>query len=76
LRASIATFMQGLFAQGALQGATPRDAYLVQCDATTTTQADIDAGVVNIEVGFAPLRPAEFIVLTIRQLAQNPDPDP
>ena len=57
LRASIATFMQGLFAQGALQGATPRDAYLVQCDATTTTQADIDAGVVNIEVGFAPAQP-------------------
>ncbi|MGB8399182.1 hypothetical protein [Bradyrhizobium sp.] len=35
----------------------------------TATQADIDNGIVNIMVGFAPLRPAEFVVLTIRQIA-------
>jgi phage tail sheath protein FI len=52
-----------LFQQGAFQGATPEDAFFVKCDATTTTQADIDRGTVNLLVGFAPLRPAEFVVL-------------
>ena len=69
LRASIETFMLGLFKDGAFQGATPSDAFFVKCDATTTTQADIDRGVVNIVVGFAPLKPAEFVIITIAQLA-------
>ena len=50
-------------------GTTPRDAYLVRCDKTTTTQSDIDKGVVNILVGFAPLKPAEFVVIQIQQMA-------
>jgi phage tail sheath protein FI len=50
-------------------GSGPPDAYFVKCDRDTTTQADINRGVVNIVVGFAPLRPAEFVVLTIRQIA-------
>ena len=54
---------------GVFQGATPREAYLVKCDRTTTTQLDIDRGVVNILVGFAPLKPAEFVVIRIQQLA-------
>jgi phage tail sheath protein FI len=69
LRLSTDAFMQDLFRQGAFQGATPAQAYFVKCDATTTTQADIGQGVVNILVGFAPLRPAEFVVLTIQQIA-------
>ena len=69
LRASIETFMLGLFKDGAFQGATPSDAFFVKCDATTTTQADIDRGVVDIVVGFAPLKPAEFVIITIAQLA-------
>jgi phage tail sheath protein FI len=69
LRLSVGAFMQSLFMQGAVAGPTPAAAYFVRCDATTTTQADIDRGVVNITVGFAPLRPAEFIILTIRQSA-------
>ena len=40
------------------------------CDASTTTQADIDAGVVNIAIGFSPLKPAEFVVITLRQIVQ------
>jgi uncharacterized protein len=58
-----------LFRQGAFQGATPRDAFFVKCDRTTMTQADIDNGVVNIVIGFAPLKPAEFVVINIRQIA-------
>lgn len=69
LRLNITTFMQGLFRQGAFQGTTPAQAYLVKCDSTTTTQADIDRGVVNVLVGFAPLKPAEFVFIQLQQLA-------
>jgi phage tail sheath protein FI len=69
IRLSVGTFMNNLFRQGAFQGATPNEAYLVKCDATTTTQADIDLGIVNIFVGFAPLKPAEFVIIQIQQLA-------
>jgi hypothetical protein len=61
--------MQGLFRQGAFQGSSPRDAYFVKCDKETTTQNDINLGVVNIVVGFAPLKPAEFVVIKIQQIA-------
>jgi uncharacterized protein len=71
LRLSVGNFMHGLFKQGAFQGNTPKDAYFVKCDRDTTTQDDIDRGVVNIMVGFAPLKPAEFIVVTIAQLARR-----
>jgi phage tail sheath protein FI len=66
---SINAFMLGLFKQGAFAGSTPSLAFSVQCDGQTTTQADIDAGIVNIVVGFAPLEPAEFVIITIAQLA-------
>ena len=69
IRLAAGSFMQGLFRQGAFQGATPRVAYFVQCDATTTTPADQAAGIVNVLVGFAPLRPAEFVIVSLRLLA-------
>jgi phage tail sheath protein FI len=69
IRNSIESFMLSLFHQGAFQGDTPSKAFLVLCDATTTTQQDIDTGVVNIVVGFAPLKPAEFVIIKIAQLA-------
>lgn len=69
IRLNIGAFMHGLFRQGAFQGTTQRDAYLVKCDRETTTQDDINRGVVNILVGFAPLKPAEFVVIRIQQLA-------
>jgi phage tail sheath protein FI len=68
IRLNVGGFMQTLFRKGAFQGRTPNEAYLVRCDRTTTTQTDIDNGVVNILVGFAPLRPAEFVVIQIQQL--------
>ena len=69
IRLNVGSFMHGLFRQGAFQGKTPREAYLVKCDAETTTQADRDRGIVNIYVGFAPLKPAEFVVIRLQQLA-------
>ena len=69
IRLNVNAFMQTLFRQGAFQGGTPREAYFVKCDKETTTQADIDRGVVNIVVGFAPLKPAEFVVIRIQQMA-------
>jgi uncharacterized protein len=69
IRLNIGAFMQNLFRQGAFQGTSPREAYFVKCDKETTTQADRNLGIVNIEVGFAPLKPAEFVVITIQQIA-------
>ncbi|WCM54371.1 phage tail sheath subtilisin-like domain-containing protein [Pseudomonas sp. WJP1] len=69
IRLNLGAFMNNLFRQGAFQGKTPREAYLVKCDRETTTQDDINRGVVNILVAFAPLKPAEFVVITIAQLA-------
>jgi phage tail sheath protein FI len=69
IRLNVGAFMQTLFRQGAFQGTTPREAYFVKCDKETTTQNDIDRGIVNILVGFAPLKPAEFVVLKIQQIA-------
>jgi len=69
IRLNIGAFMHNLFRQGAFQGASPREAYLVKCDRETTTQNDINLGIVNIVVGFAPLKPAEFVILKIQQLA-------
>jgi phage tail sheath protein FI len=68
IRLNLGAFMHTLFAQGAFQGKTPRDAYFVKCDKETTTQNDIDLGRVNIVVGFAPLKPAEFVILQIQQI--------
>jgi phage tail sheath protein FI len=69
IRLSIGAFMHNLFVQGAFQGQTPKDAYFVKCDSETTTQNDINLGIVNIVVGFAPLKPAEFVIIKIQQMA-------
>ena len=66
---NVGDFMHNLFRQGAFQGSTPQEAYLVKCDKETTTQQDINLGIVNILVGFASLKPAEFVVIRIAQLA-------
>jgi phage tail sheath protein FI len=69
IRLNVGAFMHTQFRQGAFQGATPREAYFVKCDASTTTQNDRNLGIVNIVVGFAPLKPAEFVVLYLQQIA-------
>ena len=69
IRLNVGAFMNSLFRKGAFQGASPREAYLVKCDKETNPQNDINQGIVNIVVGFAPLKPAEFVILKIQQLA-------
>ena len=69
LRTQLSTMLNGLWKQGALFGASADQAYFVNCDASTTTQADIDAGKVNVQIGFAPVKPAEFVVVTLQQIA-------
>jgi phage tail sheath protein FI len=69
IRLNLGAFMQSLFRQGAFQGKSAREAYFVKCDSETTTQTDINNGIVNIVVGFAPLKPAEFVIIQIQQIA-------
>ena len=69
IRLNLGAFMHNLFRQGAFQGTAPRDAYFVKCDKETTTQNDINLGIVNIVVGFAPLKPAEFVIIKLQQMA-------
>jgi phage tail sheath protein FI len=69
IRLNVGAFMQDLFRKGAFQGASARDAYFVKCDSETTTQNDINSGIVNIVVGFAPLKPAEFVIISLQQIA-------
>ncbi|HEX3250337.1 MAG TPA: phage tail sheath C-terminal domain-containing protein [Pyrinomonadaceae bacterium] len=73
IRLNVGAFMQNLFRQGAFQGKTPREAYFVKCDKETTTQNDINLGIVNILVGFAPLKPAEFVIIKVQQIAGQID---
>ena len=72
LRLNITAFMMQQFRAGAFQGQTATDAFFVKVDSTTTTQSDIDNGIVNIIVGFAPLKPAEFVVLSLTQKVNQP----
>ncbi|MER6957233.1 MULTISPECIES: phage tail sheath subtilisin-like domain-containing protein [unclassified Streptomyces] len=69
VRLNVGAFMNSMFRAGAFQGRTPTEAYLVKCDKDTNPQNDIDRGIVNIHVGFAPLKPAEFVIVHIQQLA-------
>ncbi|MBU3079005.1 phage tail sheath C-terminal domain-containing protein [Sphingomonas quercus] len=75
IRLNVGAFMQDLFRKGAFQGTTAKDAFFVKCDGETTTQTDIDLGIVNVEVGFAPLKPAEFVILKISQIARSSSTD-
>src|SRR6202011_1403845 len=68
IRLNVGAFMHDLFRQGAFQGKTPQEAYFVKCDKETTTQNDINLGIVNIVGCFAPLNPAEFVIIKIQQM--------
>jgi Bacteriophage tail sheath protein len=70
---AVSAFMHDLFRQGAFQGTTPREAYFVKCDSETTKHDDIDNGFINIFVGFAPMKPAEFVIIRLQQMARRPE---
>ena len=67
IKTNVDSFMLGLFRQGAFQGSTPNEAFLVQCDRTTNPQERVDQGIVTARVAFAPLKPAEFVVIELTQ---------
>jgi phage tail sheath protein FI len=69
IRLAVGAFLNNLFRQGAFQGRTPAEAYFVKVDNETTTQNDINLGIVNVLVGFAPLKPAEFVIIKLQQIA-------
>lgn len=69
IRLNVGAFMHNMFRQAAFQGSSPKEAYFVKCDSETTTQNDINLGIVNVVVGFAPLKPAEFVVIKLQQIA-------
>ena len=71
LRLSIGGFMLDLFRQHAFQGATPQEAFFVKCDRDTTSETDQQNGIVNVLVGFAPLKPAEFVVVKLSQKVER-----
>jgi phage tail sheath protein FI len=73
IRLNVGAFMHNLFRKGAFQGTTPGDAYFVKCDKESTTQNDINLGIVNIIVGFAPLKPAEFVIIKLQQITGKID---
>jgi phage tail sheath protein FI len=72
LKANIDDFMMGEFRRGALAGATPDEAFNVKCDAELNPPSEVNAGRVNMEVRFAPLKPAEFVIIRISQKSQRP----
>ncbi len=72
IRLSVGAFLHNLFQQSAFQGNKPEQAYFVKCDRETTTHDDIKHGIVNIMIGIAPLKPAEFVIVRIQQAAQSP----
>ena len=73
IRLNVGAFMHDLFRKGAFQGRSPKEAYFVKCDKETNPQDEIDRGIVNILVGFAPLKPAEFVVIQLQQLTRPAD---
>ena len=74
IRLDTGAFLHDLFRRGAFQGTTPKDAYFVKCDRETTPQSDLDKGMVNILVGFAPLKPAEFVLIKLQQITSDIQP--
>ena len=71
IRNTVNSFLNNLFRQGAFQGASSKEAYIVKCDQSTHTLDDITKGIINIEIGFAPLKPAEFIIIKIQMLTNT-----
>lgn len=67
VRRSVTNFLTRIWRDGALQGSTPEEAFFVKCDRTTMTQDDIDAGKLIMEIGIAPVKPAEFVIFRIGQ---------
>jgi Bacteriophage tail sheath protein len=65
VRVAVGMFLADLWQRGAFQGRTPQEAFLVRCDRTTMTEDDLAQGTLRVVIGFAPLEPAEFVIIEI-----------
>jgi phage tail sheath protein FI len=74
IRLNVGAFLHELCRAGAFQGSTPKNAYFTKCGRETMTQADVESGAAVVLVGFAPLKPAEFVIMKLRiKAAVAPD---
>lgn len=71
LRRSVEAFLLGLWRDGALVGATPEQAFFVKCDEETNPKDRVDQGIVTVELGAAPVKPAEFVIIRVRQSSDS-----
>ncbi len=71
VRASVDDFLRGLWRQGGLQGTTADDAYFVRFVPTIVSQRDVDLGRLIMLIGFAPVRPAEFVIIRLTIIAKT-----
>ena len=70
VKRTLNAYLRGLWQAGALFGSSPDQAFFVKCDATTNPPESIDAGRLVVEVGIAPVKPAEFVIFRISQNKQ------
>lgn len=68
---TISTFLRRVWSSGALFGGSPEQAFFVKCDAENNPTENIDAGILTVDIGLAPVKPAEFVVFRVSQLAQG-----
>lgn len=69
VRRTVSSFLKGLWMQGALVGATPEQAFFVACDETNNPAASIDEGKLVVDIGVAPVKPAEFVIFQLAQMS-------
>lgn len=68
---NVRSYLKTLYASGALMGKTPEEAFYVRCDESTNPKENIDLGIVTIEIGIAPVKPAEFVQINIQQKVEE-----
>ena len=71
VRQSVRNFLTTAWRDGALAGTSPEEAFYVKADRTTMTQTDIDNGKLIVEIGVAPVKPAEFVIFRITQWTEG-----
>src|SRR5205807_8247193 len=73
VRRTVSAFLRGLWMQGALVGATPEQAYFILCDESNNPPSSVDEGKLIVDVGIAPVKPAEFVIFRISQWQSGAD---
>ena len=71
VKRTITMFLRRVWRDGALFGRTPTEAFYVKCDEENNPPENRDAGLLTVEIGIAPVKPAEFVVFRISQFADG-----